>query len=172
MGVDRDGDFREFVLQRGHALSRVAFLLTGDHQLAEDLVQIALARAAARWPRLVAGGDPEPYVRRIMVNERTTWWRRRRYESVGRADCVSVTVGEHPTGVDETEQVNRRLVLVQALNRLSARQRAVVVLRYYVDLTVEETAQALGCSAGTVKSTTSDALSRLRATAADLGKVT
>jgi RNA polymerase sigma-70 factor (sigma-E family) len=172
MGVDRHAGFREFVVQRGHALSRVAFLLTGDHQLAEDLVQIALARAAARWPRLVATGDPEPYVRRIMVNERTTWWRRRRYESVGRSDCVSLTAGDHPTGADDTEQVDRRLALVQALNRLSARQRAVVVLRYYVDLSVDETAQALGCSTGTVKSTTSDALSRLRATAADLGKVT
>ena len=172
MGVDRDGGFREFVLERGHSLSRIAFLLTGDHHLAEDLVQIALARAAARWHRLAAGGDPEPYIRRIMVNERTTWWRRRRYESVGRADCVSLVAGTHLTSTDETEQVNRRIVLVQALNRLSARQRAVVVLRYYVDLTVEETAKTLGCSVGTVKSTTSDALARLRTTAADLGKVT
>jgi RNA polymerase sigma-70 factor (sigma-E family) len=169
--VDRDATFREFVLRRGHALSRVAFLLTGDHQLAEDLVQVALARAAVRWTRIMAAGDPEPYIRRIMVNERTTWWRSRRYESVGRADCVSMIAAGHASGVDETEQVNRRLALVQALNRLTARQRAVVVLRYYVDMSVEETAQTLGCSQGTVKSTTSDALSRLRVTAADLGKV-
>lgn len=170
--MDRDGTFREFVLRRGHALSRVAFLLTGDHQLAEDLVQTALARAATRWSRLMATGDPEPYVRRIMVNERTTWWRRRRYEVVGRADCVSVAASDVPTGVDDTARIDHRIALTRALGRLSARQRSVVVLRYYLDMSVEETALAMGCSVGTVKSTTSDALSRLRSTAADLGKVT
>jgi RNA polymerase sigma-70 factor (sigma-E family) len=171
MGVDRNGTFREFVQRRGRALSRIAFLLTGDHQLAEDLVQVALARAAARWSRLVRDGDPEPYIRRIMINERTTWWRRRRYETVLRADCVSVVAAGRSTGVDETEQVNRRIAVMQALDQLSARQRAVVVLRYYVDMSVEETAQTLGCSVGTVKSTTSDALTRLRTVAVDLGKV-
>jgi len=169
--VDRDGTFREFVLQRGHALSRVAFLLTGDHQLAEDLVQVALTRAATRWARITAAGDPEPYIRRIMVNERTSWWRRRRYESVGWADCVSMLTAGRPVEVDETEQVNRRIALVQALNRLTTRQRAVVVMRFYVDMSVEETARALGCSEGTVKSTTSDALSKLRESAAELGRV-
>lgn len=164
-------DFREFVRQRGHALSRVAYLLTGDHHLAEDLVQTALARAAARWHRLAAAGDPEPYVRRIMINERTTWWRRRRYETVGRSD-VSELVDGRAAPVDETDRVDRRLALAQALDRLSARQRAVIVLRFYVDLSVEETARSLGCSVGTVKSTTSDALARLRVTASDLGKVT
>ncbi|WP_203898447.1 SigE family RNA polymerase sigma factor [Virgisporangium aliadipatigenens] len=161
-------EFREFVRQRGHALSRVAYLLTGDHQLAEDLVQTALARAATRWGRLAAGGDPEPYVRRIMLNERTTWWRRRRYEHVG----LPATFDAVPSGVDEAERVTRRVTLLAALAHLSARQRAVVVLRYFADLSVEETARELGCSAGTVKSTTSDALARLRELAVDLGKVT
>jgi len=168
VSVERDASFREFVRQRGHALSRVAYLLTGDHQLAEDLVQTALARAAARWGRLASAGDPEPYVRRIMVNERTTWWRRGRYERVG----LPGTAEALPAGPDEAERITRRVALLSALARLSARQRSVVVLRFFADLSVEETARTLGCSAGTVKSTTSDALARLRETAVDLGKVT
>jgi RNA polymerase sigma-70 factor (sigma-E family) len=166
VGVDRDAGFREFVLERGPALSRIAYLLTGDHQLAEDLVQTALTRAALRWPRLVAAGDPEPYVRRIMVNERTSWWRRRRRELLGHA-----AVDLDAAGPDEAERVTRRVALLDALAQLAPRQRAVVVLRYFADMSVEETAGTLGCSVGTVKSTTSDALARLRDVAADLGKV-
>src|SRR5690242_20776697 len=77
--VDRFEGFAEFVLARGHALSRMAYLLTGDHQLAEDLLQQALTRTAAHWRRVIAGGNPEGYVRRVMLNERTSWWRRRRF---------------------------------------------------------------------------------------------
>ena len=166
--MDRDASFREFVQRRGPALSRVAYLLTGDHQLAEDLLQTALTRSVPRWSRLVAAGDPEPYVRRIMVNERTTWWRRGRYELVGHMD-----LGPEPAaGTDEADRVALRASLLAALARLTPRQRAVVVLRYYADLSVQETARALGCSIGTVKSTTSDALSRLRMTTTDLRRVT
>jgi RNA polymerase sigma-70 factor (sigma-E family) len=165
--VDRDASFREFVLRRGPALSRVAYLLTGDHQLAEDLLQTALARSVPRWSRLVAAGDPEAYVRRIMVNERTTWWRRGRYERVGHVD-----LGPEPaTGADEADRVVLRASLLAALSRLTPRQRTVLVLRFYADLSVEDTAHALGCSIGTVKSTTSDALSRLRTATTDLRTV-
>jgi RNA polymerase sigma-70 factor (sigma-E family) len=156
------------MLDRGPALSRLAYLLTGDHQLAEDLVQTALARTAVRWSRVAAAGDPQAYVRRIMVNERTTWWRRGRYETVSRADAVALDVA---AGADEAERITRRVALLAALARLAPRQRAVVVLRYYADMSVEETAESLGCSVGTIKSTTSDALARLRGTIDDLRKV-
>jgi RNA polymerase sigma-70 factor (sigma-E family) len=171
--VDRQPGFREFVLSRGPTLSRIAYLLTGDHQLAEDLVQTALTRAVVRWGRLVAGGDPESYVRRIMVNERTSWWRRRRFERVGfeRAGSADLVGHGMPAGPDEAERITRRVALLAALARLTPRQRAVLVLRYFADLSVEDTALAMDCSPGTVKSTTSDALARLRDTAADLRKV-
>ena len=170
--MDRDASFREFVLRRGPALSRVAYLLTGDHQLAEDLLQTALARSVPRWSRLVAAGDPEAYVRRIMVNERTTWWRRSRYERTGRVDVISDLTEGVAAGTDEADQVALRASLLAALARLTPRQRAVLVLRYFADQSVEDTARALGCSSGTVKSTTSDALSRLRDVTTDLWKVT
>jgi RNA polymerase sigma-70 factor (sigma-E family) len=156
--------FREFVRARGPALSRTAFLLTGDHQLAEDLVQTALTRTVPHWRRVVAGGDPEAYVRQVMVNERTAWWRRRRYDTVA-------AVRELPSPVDEADRTTERVALLAALARLSPRQRAVIVLRFYEDLSVEQTAQALGCSPGTVKSTTSDALARLRTLTVDVPEV-
>jgi RNA polymerase sigma-70 factor (sigma-E family) len=169
--VDRDANFREFVLRRGPALSRVAYLLTGDHQLAEDLLQTALTRSVPRWSRLVAAGNPEAYVRRIMINERTTWWRRGRYERTGRLDVTADLTGI-AAGTDEADRVALRASLLAALSWLTRRQRAVLVLRYFADLSVEDTARALGCSAGTVKSTTSDALSRLREATTDLRSVT
>lgn len=157
---------------RGPALSRRAYLLTGDHQLAEDLVQTALSRAYARWSRIVVGGDPEAYLRRIMINERTSWWRRRRYETVvsGGVGDLSDAVRGTP-GADEADRVSQRVALLAALAHLSPRQRAIVVLRYYEDLSVAETAELLGCSTGTVKSTTADALARLRPLTADLKEV-
>jgi RNA polymerase sigma-70 factor (sigma-E family) len=162
--MDRFTGFREFVRARGPALSRTAFLLTGDHQLAEDLVQTALTRTVPHWRRVVAGGDPEAYVRQVMVNERTAWWRRRRYD-------VIATVRELPSPVDEADRTTERVALLAALARLAPRQRAVIVLRFYEDLSVEQTAHALGCSPGTVKSTTSDALARLRTLTVDVPEV-
>ncbi|GAA3278921.1 hypothetical protein GCM10020218_029510 [Dactylosporangium vinaceum] len=123
--MDGEESFRAFVVARGPRLSRIAFLLTGDHQLAEDLVQTALARAALRWSRLVVGGDPEAYVRRIMVNERTSWWRRQRFEVQGRAPIEL----DGAAGRDEATEVTDRVALLAALARLTPRQRAVVVLR-------------------------------------------
>jgi RNA polymerase sigma-70 factor (sigma-E family) len=167
--MDRYEGLREFVLARGPALSRTAYLLTGDHQLAEDLVQQALVRTAVHWRRVVAGGNPEGYVRRVMVNERTSRWRRRRYVEVGGpAADEALAGGPSPGGTDEAEAAVRRVGLRQALAALPSRQRAVVVLRYFEDLTEAQTADLMGCSVGTVKSQAHDALNRLRALAPEL----
>ena len=163
-GMERFVGFREFVRARGPALSRTAFLLTGDHYLAEDLLQTALTRTVPHWRRIIDGGDPEAYVRQVMVNERIAWWRRRRYD-------VVVPVAEAANPVDETARATERLTLLAALARLSPRQRAVIVLRFYEDLSVEQTSHVLGCSQGTVKSTTSDALARLRTLTIDVSEV-
>ena len=153
--MDKFEGFREFVLARGPALSRTALLLTGSHHAAEELVQEALVKAATRWRRLTAEGDPEAYLRRIMVNDRISWWRRRRRESV-------VPAVPEWSSVDGSDAVDGRVDLAAALATLPARQRAVIVLRFYEDRSVQETADLLGCAPGTVKSQTSDALARLR----------
>jgi RNA polymerase sigma-70 factor (sigma-E family) len=154
--VDRYEGFREFVLTRGPALSRLAYVLCGDHAAAEDLVQSALARTASRWRSVVAGGNPEGYVRRAMVNEHISWWRRR-----GRRQRL---VPQPPAGrpAPAADSGLDRLELAAALARLAPRQRAVVVLRFYADLSEAEAADVLGVSIGTVKSQTHDALARLR----------
>jgi RNA polymerase sigma-70 factor (sigma-E family) len=156
---DYDG-FREFAAARGPALSRSAYLLTGDHQLAEDLLQAALTRCVAHWDR-IADGNPEAYVRRSMINLRTSWWRKRRY-------AIEVPLSDDRAVADGADEVVRRLTMLDALARLPARQRAVIVLRYYEDRTEADTARLLGCSVGTVKSQASAALSRLREYAPDL----
>jgi RNA polymerase sigma-70 factor (sigma-E family) len=143
--------FEAYVAARSGRLLRTAYLLTHDHGLAEDLVQTALAKAWFVWSRI--DGDPEPYVRKVMVNTYSSWWRRR-------------WNGEHPTGdLPETGTETRaddRTDLWRALDRLPRRQRAVVVLRYYEDLTEAETARVLDCTVGTVKSQTSKAFAKLR----------
>jgi RNA polymerase sigma-70 factor (sigma-E family) len=163
--MDRYEGFREFVVARGRALSRSAYLLTGDHHLAEDLLQTALARTAGHWRR-IADGDPEAYVRRAMVNVRTSWWRRRRYSTE-----VLMDVNAMPpvaAVADSSETVVRRMALTAALSQLPARQRALIVLRFFDDLTEAQAAEALGCTVGTVKSQTHRALARLRALAPHL----
>ena len=154
--------FNEFVVARSSALMRTAYLLTQDHQLAEDLVQTALFKAALRWQRIT--GDPEPYVRRILYTQSISWWRHR-----------SRRVAEAGPGYDEpagaSVDVDLHLDVEHALERLTPRQRAVVVLRYYEDLTEVEAARALGVGVGTVKSMHRQALARLRATAPDLRQV-
>jgi RNA polymerase sigma-70 factor (sigma-E family) len=162
--MDGKDTFREFVAVRGSALSRSAYLLTGDHHLAEDLLQSALTRCAYHWRR-IAAGDPEAYVRRAMINERTSRWRRRRY-----AAEVPLLPDVHDRGAagDTTETVLNRATLMAALARLPARQRAVVVLRYFDDLTESAAAEMLGCSVGTVKSQTHAALAALRCLAPEL----
>lgn len=148
----RDG-FEQFVASRRAALLRSAYLLTGDLHDADDLVQVTLVKAVGVWDRIA--DRPEPYVRRILAREVTNRWRRRRWREVPTADLPA---GRAPDGRD----LDDADLLERALATLSPRQRAVVVLRYYDDLTERETADALGISAGTVKSHARDALARLR----------
>jgi RNA polymerase sigma-70 factor (sigma-E family) len=152
--------FRAFVIARTPALSRTAYLLTGDAHLAEDLVQTALFKAAKSWHRIQ--GDPEPYVRRILYTQNVSWWRSRRH------------LREHRLGAYDApaphQDADLRLSLEQALARLTTRQRTVLVLRYFEDLTEAQTASELGIGTGTVKSTSRQALARLRALAPDLAE--
>lgn len=151
-------DFTEFVGARQAALLRTAYLLTGHRQDAEDLVQVALVRAVPHWSRI--NGDPEAYVRRIIAREHISRWRRRRWREVS-----TDVVPDSARGVVEHDDA---LDLRDAMASLAPRQRAVVVLRYYEDLTEVQTAEALGISVGTVKSQARDALARLRRALPDL----
>ena len=153
----RDG-FEEFVVARRQALLRTAYLLTGQHQDAEDLVQVALVKAVPHWKKIA--GSPEPYVRRILAREAISRWRGRRWRELSSRDLPDVLVA--------APDVPEREALRTALLRLAPRQRAVIVLRYYEDLTERETADALGISVGTVKSQSRDALARLRDLVPDL----
>lgn len=148
-----DVEFDEFVVARSPALLRTAYLLTRDLQLAEDLLQTALTKAWFAWKRI--DGDPEPYVRRIMVTSSVSWWRKRWTH-----ETPTGVVPEPAPGSEELVDVHD---LMQALARLPRRQRAVVVLRYVEDRTEADTAALMGCSVGTVKSQCSKALAKLRA---------
>jgi RNA polymerase sigma-70 factor (sigma-E family) len=148
--------FEAFVAARSARLLRTAYLLTHDHGLAEDLVQTALAKAWFAWSR-IEGGDPEPYVRKVMVNTYATWWRRR--WNGERATAELPETGVSTAGTAGTED---RTDLWRALQRLPRRQQAAVVLRYYEDLTEAETARILECTVGTVKSQVSKAFAKLR----------
>jgi RNA polymerase sigma-70 factor (sigma-E family) len=157
--VDDDGDgFTEFVDARQRALQRTAWLLTGDWALAEDLVQTALARTWLRWLRIKRRDDPEIYVRRVMIN---TWaaWSRRKW----RGERPGTDLPERSAPGDIAAEAVLRVAVRGALMSLTDRQRAVVVLRVFDDLTEAQTAQILDCAVGTVKSTMSQALTRLRA---------
>ena len=145
--------FDDFVALRGDRLLRTAYLLTRDHALAEDLLQTALVKAWGSWRRV--DHDHEAYVRRILVNTYSTWWRRKWHGEVP----TEALPERAPDGQGTTAD---RLDLWTALGRLPRRQRAAVVLRYYEGLTETETADVLGCSIGTVKSQTSRALAKLR----------
>ncbi|MEV3987085.1 MULTISPECIES: SigE family RNA polymerase sigma factor [unclassified Nonomuraea] len=158
--MDKYEGFREFVSARQQALMRTAYLLTGDAHRAEDLLQTVLTRIARHWPKLAKDGNPEAYARRALVNEHVSWLRRRR---------TDILTSSPPEPAYDPESAGlHRMVLQQALVRLTPRQRAVLVLRFYEDLSVEETAEALGCSPGTVKSQTHYALGRLRVLAPEL----
>lgn len=150
--------FDEFVRARTPALARTAYLLTGDAHLAEDLVQTALFKAARAWHRIE--GDPEPYVRRILYTQNVSWWRRRKLRETA--------LGSYDDAAPPAADSDLRLSLESALARLTERQRTVLVLRFFEDLTEVQTAEALGIAAGTVKSTTREALARLRSVAPHL----
>ncbi|MBU2666168.1 SigE family RNA polymerase sigma factor [Actinoplanes bogorensis] len=156
-----DEDFRLFVRECSPALSRHAYLLTGDHQLAEDLLQSAFASVYRHWRR-VRDDNPAAYLRRAIYHQHVSWWRRRR-------------VHEHLTGAppergesDPAEDAALRVSLGQALAALSPKQRAVILLRFYDDLTEAQAADVLGVRVGTVKRHAHDALRRLREVAPGL----
>jgi RNA polymerase sigma-70 factor, sigma-E family len=162
--VDRsDREYDEFVRSRTPALLRLAYLLTGDQHLAEDLVQTALARTHQAWNRLRAVGNAEAYTRRTMYHLQVSWWRRPRV-----AESRLAEVPERIDPTDPSDRVAMRATLRQALLRLTASQRAVLVLRFYEDRSEAETAEILGVSVGTVKSQTARALERIRAAAPEL----
>jgi len=154
-----DEAFTEFVHAAWPGLYRTAYLLLGDHQLAEDLTQTALAKTYGSWRSVKDPAAAQGYARVVLANTAVSWFRRRSWRN------------EHPTeqlpesGVEHDPST--RTAVVDALATLAPRQRAVVVLRYYDDLSVREVAHALGISEGTVKSQTSDALARLRAVLGD-----
>ena len=152
-----DADFAGFVTARGDALWRSAWLLTGDSHRAEDLVQAALAKAWPHWQRITRSGDGEAFVRRVMYTTYVAWWRRR-----WNAELTTGSIPERTSQAETAEDLGRRHDVAVALGQLPRGQRAVVVLRYYEDLTEAQTASVLGCSVGTVKSQMSRALARLR----------
>ena len=155
-----EAGFSEFVATRGRALQRVAFLLTGDHHTSEDLVQTALLEAARRWTRIHT--SPEAYVRRSIFTANVSRWRRKRF-----TESELVSDREAPAAHD----TDVRLTLADALDQLTTKQRAVIVLRYYEDLTEVQTAETLGISVSTVKSTHRHALARLRERSPELAEL-
>lgn len=152
-----DADFTEFVAAASRRLLRGAYLITGDLDEAQDLLQTALERTYQRWSWVRRRDSPEAYARKILVNAATDTWRRKRARNV-RLDEAQLPALEDP----DLAGLPGRDALLRRVRELPARQRAVLVLRYYDDLTELETARVLGCSVGTVKSQHARAMARLR----------
>ena len=157
--TDGGEGFSAFAVSRWPGLVRLAFGLTGDRWMAEDIAQTALARAYVAWRRVSRADDPDAYLRRILINAANRRFRRRR-------------VAEQPGDPPETpvegpaDLVGERAALLAALRQLPPRQRTVIVLRYWADLTDAQIAATLGCSPGTVRSQLSRALAKLRTSSA------
>jgi RNA polymerase sigma-70 factor (sigma-E family) len=149
--------FAEFVVSRERALQRTAWLLTGDWALAQDLVQTALVRSWPRWERIRRRENPEIYVRKVMVNTWLTWTRRK-----WRGEQAFAYVPDDVAPGDLATETAIRVAVKQALKRLTQRQRAVLVMRVFDDMSEADVARALSLAVGTVKSTTAQALARLR----------
>lgn len=156
MQGDKDGDFSAYMTARQHALLRTAYLLTGDRASAEDLLQTAFAKLYLSWDRVREREALDGYVRRIMVNERNSLWRRAWKRREHSTDIVpeAVVTDEYDDG--------QRGEMWRFVQTLPPRQRAVIVLRYYEQLSEAEIADMLGVSTGTVKSQASRALAGLR----------
>jgi RNA polymerase sigma-70 factor (sigma-E family) len=155
-GRREDAAFRDYVTARSRSLLRTAYLLTGNRADAEDLVQAALAKTYLAWDRIEDRGAIDGYVRRAMVNTHISWWRRRRLEEFPTDEVPDQAVADHASNSDLQDSLRR------AIDRLPQRMRAAVVLRYYEDMTEAEVAEVLGVSLGTVKSTVSRAVAKLR----------
>ncbi|TQM61901.1 RNA polymerase sigma-70 factor (sigma-E family) [Humibacillus xanthopallidus] len=156
---EREADFTAYVRARQASFARFAYLLTGDPHSAQDLVQSALAKVYGRWEHISTVDSPDAYVRKVMVNEHTTWWRRQ-WRHRERTDSELIRVHEPAAATQPTHDDD----LWSHVRSLSPQQRAAVVLRYYEDLSEAQTAEILGCTVGTVKSHTSRAIKSLRAT--------
>jgi RNA polymerase sigma-70 factor (sigma-E family) len=163
MTRDKDVEFAEYMAARQPSLLRTAYLLTGDRHTAEDLVQTALAKLYLSWDRVQRQEAVDGYVRRILVNEHNSMWRRpwKRRET---------TTAELPEQTAPESPGSHSLELWDLVQTLPRKQRAAVVLRYYEELSEAETAAVLGVSVGTVKSQTSRALATLRAQAGSLAE--
>ena len=155
MGVESDEEFRDFMRGRWSAMVRLAYTLTGDQGHAEDIAQAAFAKVYASWGRVRRAGDPEAYVRTIVIHENSKRFRKQRVREDLRANVPEQVSGSYDGLAD-------REALRDALDVLGPRQRAVIVLRFWLDMSEAATARALNCSVGTVKSQTSRALAILR----------
>lgn len=153
-----DADFSTFVAASSRRLLRMAYLLTGEFAEAEDVLQVALERAYVRWPAIRRKDVPEAYVRKMIVTAAIDEGRRRRLRSAP-LDETQLPGTPDPA----VEGLAGRTALMRCVRELPPRQRAVLVLRYFDDLTEADTAKALGCTVGTVKSQHSRAMARLRA---------
>jgi RNA polymerase sigma-70 factor (sigma-E family) len=162
--LDEHADFIAFAQACQLRMLRVAYLICGDRHLAEDLLQSALVKVALRW-RQLRDGNPEAYLRTVLYRDAVSWWRRRRRE-------VLVNQPPERAGHDDgSEPAQLKLILAQALARLTPKQRAILVLRFFEDCTEARTAQVLGIAVGTVKSQTAVALRRLRELAPELAEL-
>jgi RNA polymerase sigma-70 factor (sigma-E family) len=148
--------FTRFVHESSARLLRTAWLLTGHREHAQDLTQLAFAKTFAAWRR-VRYDDAEAYARRVMVNSYIDWWRRAPWR-----ERPTEQIPEHTAVPDHAKAIDDRTALAAALAQLTRRERTIVVLRYYVDLSEAEVAAHVGVSVGTVKSTSSKALAKLR----------
>lgn len=160
MAADDRARFTAFVAENRAALARTAYLLTGDATVAEDLLQEALIRVFPRWGRLEPGGE-FAYLRRTMANLRTDWWRRRRWDAGGDVPDAVAATPVWGRERDDLGAVEDRDLIVRRLAPLTPRERTILVLRYYADLTEAAVADELGITVGTVKSTCARALARL-----------
>jgi RNA polymerase sigma-70 factor (sigma-E family) len=154
--------FEAYVAMRGTALTRFAFLLLGDHHLAQDLTQEALAKLHRHWSRVSDFDDLDAYVRKMMLNQLLSW-RRRKSWTERTIEAPEDHAGDHDLASDRVE----RDAMWTLLGELPPQQRAVIVLRYYEDLDDDRIADLLGCSAPTVRSHASKATTRLRAVVTD-----
>ncbi|QYC41750.1 RNA polymerase sigma-E factor [Nonomuraea coxensis DSM 45129] len=160
--MDPNDSFREFMAAHQQSLMRTAYLLTGDAHLAEDLLQSVLLKVLSRWPKLADVASPQAYARKALINQYISWRRRlARATELPRAEPP-----DRPYSTEDSTVV--RIAMLRALAQLPPRQRAVIVLRYYEDLTEHETAKLLRCSLGTVKSHAHHVLARLRVLAPEL----
>ena len=154
--------FAEFVAARSPALHRAAYLMVGERQLAQDLLQEALTKTYVAWPRLRDPSKAEAYTRKVITTTAISWYRRKSWQG----EPPTETLPDRAT-VGHDDAVTQRAWLWTALQELPPRQRAAIVLRFYEDLTEAQTAAAMDCAVGTVKSQVSAGLAKLRAQLGD-----